>query len=111
MKKNYRLMSYAEMAEFIKNMEPNKVYSFVVNWNKNGNGTYSYGYWYGIVKHKVFETTVITMGIFGGGAVSSFDYGWDVTTGKIEHKFSDYINSYVEERVIEDKVIVDTEPC
>ena len=79
MKNNFKLMTYAEMAEFIFNMEENKVYSFTTAWVQDGNGLDECldTFWYGIVKHRLFDTTVITMGYFGGGSVSSFDYEYD----------------------------------
>ena len=113
MKNNFKLMTYAEMAEFIFNMEENKVYSFTTAWVQDGNGLHECldTSWYGIVKRRLFDTTVITMGYFGGGSVSSFDYECDDSLEEIEQKFTNYINFYTEDYIVDGSVMLDTEPC
>lgn len=113
MNKNFKLMTYAEMAEFIKNMDEDKVYSFTTAWTQDGNGLHECleTFWYGIVKRRLFDTTVITMGYFGGGSVSSFDYEYDASLGEIEQKFTDYINFYTEDYIVDGSVMLDIEPC
>ena len=72
---------------------------------------YSFGIWYGFIKQRLFDTTVITLGAFGGMDVYAFDYGYNATLGEIEQKFIDYVKS-TDEYVDEDtSVILDTIPC
>ena len=113
MKNNFKLMTYAEMAEFIFNMDENKVYSFTTAWTQDGDGLDECldTFWYGIVKHRLFDTTVITMGYFGGGSVNSFDYEYDDSLEEIEQKFTNYINFYTEGCIVDGSVMLDTEPC
>ena len=112
-KNNYQIMTYAEMAKFINDMEFNKVYSFSTYWVKDKKYPehYSFGIWYGFIKQRLFDTTVITLGAFGGMDVHAFDYGYNATLGEIEQKFIDYVKSTDEYMDGDTSVVLDTIPC
>lgn len=111
--KNYQVMTYAEMAKFINDMEFNKTYSFSTYWEKDRDCPehYSFGIWYGFIKQRLFDTTVITLGAFGGMDVHAFDYGYNTTLGEIEQKFIDYVKNTDEYVDGDTSVILDTIPC
>lgn len=113
MNNNYIIMTYAEMAKFINDMEFNKVYSFSTYWeeDKNHPEHYSFGIWYGFIKQKLFDTTVVTLGAFGGMDVKAFDYGYNPTLGEIEQKFIDYVKSTDKYMDGNTSVVLDTIPC
>ena len=111
--KNYQIMTYAEMAKFINDMDFNKVYSFSTYWEENEQCSehYSFGIWYGFIKQRLFDTTVVTLGAFGGMDVKAFDYGYNATLGEIEQKFIDYVQSTDYYVYGDTSVILDTIPC
>ena len=111
MDNNYKVMTYAEMAEFIRNMNLNEVYSFSPYYEEKDNGQYSYGIWYGLVKQRLFDTIIITLGIFGGGDVSSFELIKYETDKEVEEKFFNYIQNHATDYVDGDtSVLLDIIP-
>ena len=110
---NYQVMTYTEMAKFINDMEFNKTYSFSTYWEKDKDYPehYSFGIWYGFIKQRLFDTTVITLGAFGGMDVYAFDYGYNATLGEIEQKFIDYVKSTDEYMDGDTSVVLDIIPC